>query len=608
MNAQTLRTILALSYEKAPGNKTCSEYEKCFNGLAKEHKESSRLPEAEAADLLGSICSMMFDNSRTGNPWGPMWTDYRAGRRSMEADDLEKEQLDALGEVVPEIENPELRARIADILWTRSQGYQFGQMAIAAYIDGENRPEAANHVMERIWRLGRAMNIARSLGRAKPLHISTFERLDRLVDELAADPANAPCLPHLLDIIFDHQLGDSVKYITFCETAAGRASLQKDWDLSARFWELASSWHHRQGQEEEARRCRQAAAKELITRGRDPDGRKRYGAAYSAGWIVRGLTALRNYGGDKAEVKALNSELAEVQKAAQKDLHTISFDPRESVESYEDEHAEHVERLRTHLSGGTLQDVIVQFSDIIQPTNVSDLESTIKEGGTGFITQMIGMVATDDEGKETDRADGIGWNGEVPESDLRKRLYEHARTITWPLACEWFIEPGRRIIAAEHTPRIKDLVFLVSNNPVIEPGHEGIILRGIHAGFYGDFLLATHLLVPQLERSIRRYLKQCGVDTWIWKDGLQKEVDLGGLLAMPQAKEIFGTDLVFDLRGILTEKFGENLRNDMAHGNMSEPEFFHRAGSLYIWWLFLRMIWIAYDAGTSKNSNVSDSP
>ena len=114
MRAETLRTILALSRESAPEDQTCRGYEKCFYGLAQKLKESGSFPEAGAASLLGGICSMMFSNSRSGNPWGPMWTDHRARKRSMEADDLEKEQLDALGEVVAEIGDPELRARIAD--------------------------------------------------------------------------------------------------------------------------------------------------------------------------------------------------------------------------------------------------------------------------------------------------------------------------------------------------------------------------------------------------------------------------------------------------------------------------------------------------------------
>jgi hypothetical protein len=605
MNAQTLRAILALSCERKPGNKTCSDHDKCFFGLSKELRENGNLPMANAAALLGGICSMMFNDARTGNPWGPVLADYKAGRRSLEADDLEKDHLDALGELVPEIDDPELRARIADVLWTRGHGYQFGQMAIAAYNEDGNRPEASNHVSERISRLGRAANIARRLGRTKLLHVSAFDQLDRLLDELTDDPENAPLLPHLLDIIFDHQLGDPERHLSICETLAGQASLRKEWDLAARFWELASSWHHKQGRENEARRCRQTAAWETIARGRDPDGRMRYGAGYSAGWILRGLTALKSSGGDRAEIEALSSKLAELQGEAQADLHTFGINPKDSMGEYDDEHSKHIERLESHFSGKMLQDAIFLYCNITNPTDVGDLKATIMERGAGLITQMIGMVATDNEGKETDRAEGIGWNGEVAESDILKRLYEHARTISWPLTCDWFLDPGRRIIAKKHAPRIKDLVFLISNNPFVPPGHERIFLRGIHAGFEGDFLLATHLLVPQFESSLRRYLKQCGVVTWILKDGLQKELDLGGLLSLPRTTELLGEDLVFDLRGILTEKFGVNLRNDMAHGNMAEAEFFRGFGPLYFWWLLLRMVWIAYEARAEVNPDVS---
>jgi hypothetical protein len=45
----------------------------------------------------------------------------------------------------------------------------------------------------------------------------------------------------------------------------------------------------------------------------------------------------------------------------------------------------------------------------------------------------------------------------------------------------------------------------------VPEGHEGIYARGLFAGFKGDFLTATHLLVPQFESSIRHVLSQCGV-------------------------------------------------------------------------------------------------
>jgi hypothetical protein len=62
---------------------------------------------------------------------------------------------------------------------------------------------------------------------------------------------------------------------------------------------------------------------------------------------------------------------------------------------------------------------------------------------------------------------------------------------------------------------------------------------------------------------------------------------------MPEIEEIFGPDIAFDLRGILIERFGHNMRNESAHGLMPEGAFFQPA-SVYLWWLVLRLCWMGY--------------
>ena len=60
------------------------------------------------------------------------------------------------------------------------------------------------------------------------------------------------------------------------------------------------------------------------------------------------------------------------------------------------------------------------------------------------------------------------------------------------------------------------------------------------------------------------------------------------LLRMPETTEAFGDDIVFELRGILTEEFGSNLRNLMAHGLLMDGECYAPAIE-YLWWLLLRL-------------------
>jgi hypothetical protein len=118
-----------------------------------------------------------------------------------------------------------------------------------------------------------------------------------------------------------------------------------------------------------------------------------------------------------------------------------------------------------------------------------------------------------------------------------------------------------------------------------------IYARGLHAGLTGDFLVATHLLAPQLENSIRYLLSQ--EDTIVSKltsQGIQDERDLNTLFKEYRTELIalFGKDLAFDLEGLLVEHFGSNLRNEIAHGLMSYDKFISLQSS-YLWWLTLRL-------------------
>ena len=69
---------------------------------------------------------------------------------------------------------------------------------------------------------------------------------------------------------------------------------------------------------------------------------------------------------------------------------------------------------------------------------------------------------------------------------------------------------------------------------------------------------------------------------------MQEERDLGALLYQPKLEELLGEDLLFDLQGLLVEKFGVNLRNRMAHGLMGDDEFASPT-VLYLWWIVLRI-------------------
>ena len=105
----------------------------------------------------------------------------------------------------------------------------------------------------------------------------------------------------------------------------------------------------------------------------------------------------------------------------------------------------------------------------------------------------------------------------------------------------------------------------------------------------GDFLIAAHLLIPQIENSVRHILRAKDVATsGVDSNGIQNERNLNDTLYTPEIQEVFGPDIVFDLQGILVERYGVNLRNKMAHGLVGHSSFFSTDVS-YLWALTLRL-------------------
>ena len=165
-----------------------------------------------------------------------------------------------------------------------------------------------------------------------------------------------------------------------------------------------------------------------------------------------------------------------------------------------------------------------------------------------------------------------------------------------------FIEQARKQIILEHIiqkseeNKIKetDLLPLVLNNPFVPPGREKLFIKGLYAGLIGDFITSTHILIPQIENSVRYLLSNrgaitSGIDNK--NNGIQKEDNLNTTLfpsKYPQITSIFDEDTLFDLQGLLIEKSGSNLRNDMAHGLINDNDFFSPIFS-YLWWVALRL-------------------
>jgi hypothetical protein len=152
------------------------------------------------------------------------------------------------------------------------------------------------------------------------------------------------------------------------------------------------------------------------------------------------------------------------------------------------------------------------------------------------------------------------------------------------------IWPALGVAVLEHRLREGDFVSLARQSPIVPSDRAGLFGKALFSGYDGDFSTALHLLVPQIEHMVRTHLKTAGVKTSVLdQSGIENETGLSTLVDLPEVSRIFGEDIAFEIKVLFCDPFGPNLRNELAHGLLSEDQC-ESVYSIYAWWLGLKLV------------------
>lgn len=579
---------------EASPKKGCRNFMGAFESASAEREAAGDDLGKRVYSFLSAIASCYANYDTKGNPYGPMWQSVD-GSRTFTPEDLTASELTTLKEILDEVADPEYRARIGDILWVCSRDYKAAQVAIRAFIDSARRLETDDLWPSFVERLERALQLAATLGIGKELHQEVVAEVEAVIARYEANSKSGVLCARLMRLLQSQNQGDYARYSALAEKLAHYFSGSKVWHCAEEYWEVAERWHRRASNATDAQRCQLEGAEILIAKAEDnlTSASPRYG--FAAHWMGQGVEALRQAKADPTRIAEVHTRFLDLQRLALSEMKAVEIG-YDNIAGIHDAEAKAAKRSQSLVRGLSFEEALRRFAFITRPTVVDELRTQVEENSKKFIsTQLFGTVAVDLAGKVTDTAPpASGDSGDVYEEAIRKQMYQNAARINWPMCTIWQIEPARLTIIDEHPVRLLDLSSLVNNNPFIPEEHEGIYARGIQAGFYGDWLVAMHLLVPQLEASVRQVLQQHGIITSkLEADGTQDERDLGWLLTHPTMEEIFGKDISFDLRGILIERFGHNLRNVLAHGLVPEGGFYQPV-AVYLWWLAIRLCWMGH--------------
>ena len=535
--------------------------------------------------LLGAVSSFWPKFESLTDPYGPELSMH--GERSPIPTDLISQDLDALAGILPDIMEAEFRSRVADVLWICRKDYRAAQMAVDAYLETASILEDGAVWTPFSERLHRAIRIGAQLGQNGDYYkkvVSVIECAINKHEGIDTGFLTAVLMGYLLEF----KEGSPETYSGIAEKLAARATIASNWDVARTYWECKARWDARAGNRTKERESQIEGAETFVKLAEEMAKQPSFiGAAH---WQSKAVQALRIARADTARIEEVHKQLLEYQRGITAEMTRVEL-PAETLGTLEEIGRKIAGQAESRIKGKSLPDAILQLAFITAPTDPAALRKRVEaQAGQFVFTQIAATTAITGTGRVAGVKDSTIWSDpSTHEETLVKDMYQQATMSDWPGRASFLINPARMQVVAEHPLNLPDMAFIVHCNPFVPPDREGMFARGLLAGFHGDMVFAMHILIPQLENSIRLILEAHGVITSkLDPDGIQDEHDFGWLLVQPKAPEVFGAGTIFDLRGLLTERFGYNLRNNMAHGLLGEGNFYGD-GAILVWWYVLRL-------------------
>ena len=567
------RTVVA-----APTRPDWNEYSGLFANEAQRLSGSGDALGELVFRFLSAVTSMSAAFGREGDPFQPMLRTPTG--RSAALGDFSPTDIEVLRQLSAATDDPEIRARFADVACCRKFSPEMAREAVASYLAAATLREDVEHWPRFQHYLLRAAQLAHRLGRKNKPFADVAKHVEDLLKRTSSTDSGLCCLK-LLELEAEFGFGDPASYSVLAEGMAERLESASKFNFAGRYWMVATDLYRDAKRPDDAKRCRLRAAETHVL---EADGLEKLAGAGGLNithHLSSGLEALRRGGADKDRIEQVHHRLLRAQKESLKEMGTYS---------HEMDISEVKAKAREAVSGCGLRDALIRLATGIDPVDPTKLRKEVEKNAKKFPLQaLIPSSIVDHEGRVIGQRPSMFTNDSAQyEAALEGEMFHQATQTQWPFRVSAFIEPAMIQIFEEYRPDWRDLLGLVRNNPFVPPGHEEFFVCGIYAGLTGDLIAVAQYLAPQVENSIRFVLEQKGVITSKFdKEQIQEVRTLDGLLRLPQTLELFGAGHIFELRGVLTEPIGWNLRNRVAHGLVTSDGCYTPA-SLMLWWLVVR--------------------
>ena len=536
-----------------------------FFKLSKDAKAADNEPLAQFYDLVAQVMSMYYKEDKSSAPFGPMM-ESGSGRTAI-TEDFSDANLEMFEYLLGNTDAHRFNARLADVLWLRKRKIEFAEAAIAAYL---REVKQRLRYSQKGWydgytSLKRGLQLLRSIGAPEKSGKEYRAAVEAAILEVAAEPKDY-CRVMLLDTFADSGLMQNPKdWADRARRWGDEALKSKDFRKSREYMKTAEKIARGMKDTDLADQSREDELKASIAEAEDfkAQGASAFLVAHRYGEAIE---IARRIGGKRKLIDELHAAKNAAQEATVKEMKSIEvvFDPGPAIKA-----------ALTSIEGLSAEEMIRAIGLMAVPPKKASLRESAEEASKKFVFQAhVPATIVGAKGRSIAKKGSAIEPGTHEWEDGIEGTMMHDLSLHQSYCAATVVEASRRELDRRYESGAKCFAQFVEFNAFVPPGRETLFEKGLLAGMRGDWVECLHILIPQIEHSVRTILERAGeIVTHLDEDQLQNELPLHVLLKNPTAEKIFGEDLVFSMRVLLTEKMGKNLRNSLAHGLLDSRQF-----------------------------------
>jgi len=567
--------------------KTCSSHD-FRTRYAQAFRQAGTTGDVVAARVYGvmeSLSGMSLRPRDRGAVWGAgvggtTW-------RWAIPDDFLGPETQVLADLAPQLQNPGLRARVADVAWTNARALgATAAVAIEAYCDCAEgltagtvepwlKPEGLHPVIEAVDPIHRALQIAHRTSKKTKRPARPGAVFTTVYDTARAERA-FQSFRDLAEIALHFELRTAAEVAADAEALVAGVKDTKTCMVVGPIWRMAADLHDGLKDSEAKRRCLIGAYEQTLLMRQQVSK----SAAADAHWVTEALQQLRHIDGLEAEEQALEIELKRLQKASLKEMRGIPVDLMIGDEA--NQTARHFESL-------DLAEALKQFALLASsPSPESLRQEAMDLKVLTPLSTMFGTVHLDGDGRPVARTPGAPHEGE-PDPSWLMHMAQQFDKLRRNRAVGAAVHPARVVIQSRFEPQERHFAPIVAMSPFVPASQAPLMALGFTRFFQGDFMSAAHLLIPQIEPCLREVLCRKDLDPSKRRDNATEE-DLSLDRLLDKYKDELGEILSPAIRDEIDRLFnaspGPGLRHEIAHGQLSAGGCFSHEVYYACWFLY----------------------